>query len=128
MKLDARTDSAPWLQPLARREFLRFGLAGLGTLSLPGLLRLRSAAGATQAGERTALLVVWLHGGASPISRPRRQGTGHLSRFHLLHPAHDRAASGIAAAHSALAMRIRPFGPQGFGRALSPRPDRCARK
>jgi hypothetical protein len=67
MKLDARTDMAPLLQPLARRELLRFGLTGLGTLSLPALLRLRSAAGATQADERTALLVVWLHGGASHI-------------------------------------------------------------
>jgi hypothetical protein len=50
-----------------RREFLRFGLAGLGGLSLPGLLRLRAAAGPTRPRADTALLVVWLHGGASHL-------------------------------------------------------------
>ena len=52
--------------PSHRREFLRCGLTGLASLSLPGLLKLRAEAG-TQPRERTALIVVWLHGGASHL-------------------------------------------------------------
>src|SRR4051794_40518925 len=47
-----------------RREFLRCGLTGLTSLSLPGLLKLRTASAASPR-EPTALIVVWLHGGAS---------------------------------------------------------------
>ena len=47
-----------------RREFLRFGLAGFAGLTLPGLLRLRAESALHQ---NTALLVVWLHGGASHL-------------------------------------------------------------
>jgi uncharacterized protein (DUF1501 family) len=50
-----------------RREFLRFGLTGLGSLSLPGLLRLRAATAATGSQPRTALILVWLRGGASHL-------------------------------------------------------------
>jgi hypothetical protein len=50
---------------LRRREFLRAALTGFGWLSLPGLLRLR--AGADGAGERTAVILVWLRGGASHL-------------------------------------------------------------
>src|SRR6516165_6924267 len=50
---------------MRRREFLRAGLAGLSGLTLPDLLALRARAGTT--GERTALLVVWLQGGASHL-------------------------------------------------------------
>lgn len=52
--------------PLHRREFLRFGMAGLGGLALPELLRQRALA-APNPRENTALLVVWLHGGASHL-------------------------------------------------------------
>ncbi len=48
-----------------RREFLRCGLAGLASLSLPGLLQLRARAAGPASRERTALIVIWLHGGAS---------------------------------------------------------------
>jgi len=48
-----------------RRAFLRCGIAGLTSLSLPGLLKLRAANAAAAPRERTALIVVWLHGGAS---------------------------------------------------------------
>jgi uncharacterized protein (DUF1501 family) len=51
----------------SRREFLRVGLTGLGTLSLPGLLRLRADAAPTKRGERTAVIVVWLRGGCSHL-------------------------------------------------------------
>src|SRR5262245_5274321 len=52
--------------PIRRREFLRLGLAGIGSLSLSDLFRLRAGAGL--AGDRrNALLVVWCHGGASHL-------------------------------------------------------------
>jgi uncharacterized protein (DUF1501 family) len=50
--------------PLPRREFLRLGLAGL---TLSGLFRGRAEASAASPRERTALIVVWLHGGASHL-------------------------------------------------------------
>lgn len=50
-----------------RREFLRLGLGGVGSLSLSQLLALRARADAPAAGERTALIVVWLQGGASHL-------------------------------------------------------------
>src|SRR5437763_7272064 len=52
--------------PLRRREFLRLGLAGLGCLSWPERLRRRAEA-AGKGRSDTALLIVWLHGGASHI-------------------------------------------------------------
>jgi uncharacterized protein (DUF1501 family) len=55
----------PTLSP-NRREFLRLGLAGLGSLSLGDLFRLRAQAGGATS-ERTALIVVWLRGGASHL-------------------------------------------------------------
>src|SRR5439155_24295971 len=50
-----------------RRAFLRAGLAGFGSLSLPGLLRLRAAAGRTEPRAPTAVILVWLRGGASHL-------------------------------------------------------------
>lgn len=50
-----------------RREFLRAGLAAFGALSLPGLLRLRAEAPRPTTSERTAVIVVWLRGGASHL-------------------------------------------------------------
>jgi uncharacterized protein (DUF1501 family) len=50
---------------MRRREFLRAGLCGFGCLSLPELLALRARA--AQPGTRTALIVVWLQGGASHL-------------------------------------------------------------
>ncbi len=52
--------------PLRRREFLRAGLAGFASLSLPELLRQRAAAESNGA-KRTALILVWLPGGHSHI-------------------------------------------------------------
>ena len=53
--------------PIGRREFLRVGLAGFGNLSLPGLFHLRAEAASEPARPKTALIVVWLHGGASHL-------------------------------------------------------------
>src|SRR3954471_22160897 len=50
-----------------RRELLRAGLAGFGALSLPGLLRLRAGPAGKTDRERTAVILVWLRGGASHL-------------------------------------------------------------
>ena len=52
---------------MRRREFLRVGLAGFGSLALPGLMRLRVEAATPSAGERTAVILVWLPGGPSHL-------------------------------------------------------------
>jgi uncharacterized protein (DUF1501 family) len=58
---------------LRRREFLRIGLGGFASLSLPNLLRLRAEATASGAEghlaneEKTAVILVWLRGGASHL-------------------------------------------------------------
>lgn len=49
---------------MERRTFLRAGLAAFGSLSLPGLLRLRAETPTT---ERGAIIVVWLRGGQSHL-------------------------------------------------------------
>ena len=51
--------------PIRRREFLRAGLAALGSLSLPDLFRLRAAAAENR--ERTSVIIVWLIGGVSHL-------------------------------------------------------------
>jgi uncharacterized protein (DUF1501 family) len=50
----------------SRRELLRAGLAGFGTLSLPGLLRLRAEAAPAES-PPTAIILVWLRGGCSHL-------------------------------------------------------------
>ena len=50
-----------------RREFLRVGLAGLGSLTLPGLFRLRANAPSVAQRDPTAVILVWLRGGASHL-------------------------------------------------------------
>ncbi|MCA9039908.1 MAG: DUF1501 domain-containing protein [Planctomycetaceae bacterium] len=50
-----------------RREFLRFGLAGGATLSLADLNRLRAEHAKTNPTEKTAIILVWLIGGASHL-------------------------------------------------------------
>lgn len=50
-----------------RREFLRAGLTGLSSLSISELIALRARAATPSVGERTALIVVWLQGGASHL-------------------------------------------------------------
>jgi uncharacterized protein (DUF1501 family) len=52
---------------MRRREFLRAGLAGLSGLTLAELIALRARAATVVGSERTALIVVWLQGGASHL-------------------------------------------------------------
>src|SRR6266550_5386419 len=49
-----------------RREFLHAGLTAFGSLSLPGLFRLRAEVPSVGR-ERTAVIVVWLRGGGSHL-------------------------------------------------------------
>lgn len=61
------THPTPSVSPgttIGRRELLR---ASLGGLSLPALLASRAASGATPGGDRTAVILVWLQGGASHL-------------------------------------------------------------
>ncbi len=52
---------------LSRRELLRASLAGISGLSLPGVLRLKARAAVPSRSEPTAVIVVFLHGGASHL-------------------------------------------------------------
>lgn len=52
---------------LNRRELLKSSLAGVASLSLPELLAMRARAGVASGREKTALIVVWLQGGASHL-------------------------------------------------------------
>lgn len=63
-----KTDNARFgCRSKGRREFLRLGLSGFGSLSLPGLFRLRAAAANASPNEKTAVILVWLRGGASHL-------------------------------------------------------------
>src|SRR4051794_14844750 len=65
---------------MRRREFLRAGLTGLSSLALPELFALRARASAKGSAERTALLVVWLQGGASHLETydPKPDAPGEI--------------------------------------------------
>lgn len=52
---------------MKRREFLRVGLSGFASLSLPGLLQLRARASTPNLAPKTAVILVWLRGGASHL-------------------------------------------------------------
>ena len=52
--------------PESRRGFMKMGLAGFATLSLPGMLRLRAESPAASR-EQTAVILVWQPGGCSHI-------------------------------------------------------------
>ena len=52
---------------MSRRGFMQFGLAGMATLSWPGLLKLRAANAALPKTERKSIIMVWLPGGQSHI-------------------------------------------------------------
>lgn len=62
-----RTAAGACPGPIPRREFLRVGLSGFATLSLPGLLQLRARASEPDRSPKTAVILVWLRGGASHL-------------------------------------------------------------
>ncbi|MGZ0173362.1 MAG: DUF1501 domain-containing protein [Planctomycetales bacterium] len=53
--------------PDSRRGFMKMGLAGFASLSLPGMLRLKAASAAPPEKEKTAVIMVWKPGGCSHI-------------------------------------------------------------
>lgn len=53
--------------PQSRRQFLRFGLSAFGTVALSEVFRRRAAASPKQPRSPTAIIVVWLRGGASHL-------------------------------------------------------------
>ncbi|MDG1895632.1 MAG: DUF1501 domain-containing protein [Fuerstiella sp.] len=53
--------------PGSRRGFMKMGLAGFASLSLPGMLRLRAASPVKSNDEKTAVIMVWKPGGCSHI-------------------------------------------------------------
>ncbi|MDA1165851.1 MAG: DUF1501 domain-containing protein [Planctomycetota bacterium] len=53
--------------PDSRRGFMKMGLAGFATLSLPGMLRLKAASAASADREKSAVIMVWKPGGCSHI-------------------------------------------------------------
>ncbi len=60
--------SSNWCSgPATRRGFLRMGLAGFATLSLPSVLRLRAASPAANGAKKTAVIMVWKPGGCSHL-------------------------------------------------------------
>jgi hypothetical protein len=65
--MNGTTPSAPCPGPLDRRSFMRTGIAGFASLSLPGILRLRAENALKADKEKTAVIMVWLPGGCSHI-------------------------------------------------------------
>ncbi|MGB0595474.1 MAG: DUF1501 domain-containing protein [Rubripirellula sp.] len=54
-------------RPATRRSFMRFGVAGFTSLSLPGVLRLRADSPLPESKRRKAVILVWKPGGCSHI-------------------------------------------------------------
>lgn len=58
--------TADYCDGLSRRNFVQVGMAGMGSLSLPALLRARSAAAASKGSTKnTSVILLWLDGGPS---------------------------------------------------------------
>ena len=53
--------------PASRRGFMRMGLAGFASLSLPGMFRLRAESPADPSRKKNAVIMVWQPGGCSHI-------------------------------------------------------------
>src|ERR1022692_1360615 len=64
--LDLFRTSSRTVEGISRRSFLKIGSLGLGSLTLPDLLRLRAQAPAEgRAASDTAVILLWLDGGPS---------------------------------------------------------------
>lgn len=53
--------------PVSRRGFMRMGLAGFASLSLPGIMRLRAESPVAAGKQKNAVIMVWQPGGCSHI-------------------------------------------------------------
>ncbi|MEZ6121849.1 MAG: DUF1501 domain-containing protein [Planctomycetaceae bacterium] len=53
--------------PASRRGFMRMGLAGFASLSLPGMMKLRAENAADGSRPKTAVILVWQPGGCSHL-------------------------------------------------------------
>jgi len=58
---------SPCPGPENRRGFLKMGLAGFASMTLPGILRLQAASPAKKKRDKTAVIMVWQPGGCSHI-------------------------------------------------------------
>ena len=58
---------SPFASGLGRRSFMRVGLAGFASLSLPGMLKLRAASPLTGNAKKKSVIMVWQPGGCSHI-------------------------------------------------------------
>lgn len=65
---------------VSRRGLLKIGMTGVGGLSLPGLLRMRAEAGVQSGKERTAVILLFCHGGPSHIDTydPKPNAPGEI--------------------------------------------------
>ncbi|MBD3673154.1 MAG: DUF1501 domain-containing protein [Planctomycetaceae bacterium] len=58
---------SPLTETVDRRSFMKVGLGGFASLSLPGLLRLRAESPGENRKEKTAVIMVWKPGGCSHL-------------------------------------------------------------
>ncbi len=67
--------------PVDRRGFMRIGMAGFASLSLPSVMRLQAASSPASQLKKTAVIMVWLPGGASHIETydPKPDATSEYS-------------------------------------------------
>ncbi len=63
----ASAQRCPGPDLIDRRSFMRFGLAGFASLSLPGMLRLRAENPGDSGDAKSAVIMVWKPGGCSHI-------------------------------------------------------------
>ena len=54
-------DAGRYCDGMSRRHFVQIGLAGMGSLSLPQILRAKEESGAK--GKQTSVILIWLDGG-----------------------------------------------------------------
>lgn len=65
LRIDAETSSQRYCDGHSRRSFLQVGMAGMGSLGLPALLRAKEESAAAGRGKNTSVILIWLDGGPS---------------------------------------------------------------
>lgn len=64
-RVDLNETSASYCDGMNRRSFLQIGMAGMGAMSLPSILRAKEANGASS--HDTSVILIWLDGGPSHL-------------------------------------------------------------